>query len=218
MEWNRDRSSQPPTSWLQDNLLVVHKACHLRACLVSGALLLVVLGNPIWCAVSDATILRIQAEIQAGRLDTAQAEIESALKNNPQDGGLYNLRGIVHANRSEMDQAADDFNRAIRFSPRLASAYLNFGRICELKSASNPAELTRAILPYRKLLKLDPASHAVRLQLAKLLEAVVTTPVRFKSYLGCLIPRAPAHYRSHFGTPTWQDWHAWMKPRKQHRL
>jgi tetratricopeptide (TPR) repeat protein len=124
----------------------------------------------MWCAVSDATILQIQADIQAGRLDTAEAEIKTALRDNPQDGGLYNLRGIIHANLNKIDEASDDFERAIQLSPRLTSAYLNFGRTCELRSASNPAALHRAIAQYRKLLKLDPIAHTVRLQLAKLLE------------------------------------------------
>jgi tetratricopeptide (TPR) repeat protein len=123
-----------------------------------------------WCSTPDATILRIQGEIAAGKADIAEAEIQAALKNNPQDGGLYNLRGIVHANRNEMEAAEADFAQAVQFSPRLVGAYLNLGRICEMRGGSEPGALDRAIAQYRKLLTLEPASREVRIQLAKLLE------------------------------------------------
>jgi tetratricopeptide (TPR) repeat protein len=79
------------------------------------------------------------------------------------------LLGIVHANRNDMKAAAADFTQAVHFSPRLVGAYLNLGRACEMLSSSEPAAEERAIEQYRRLLKLEPTSHDVRLQLAKLL-------------------------------------------------
>lgn len=135
-----------------------------------GVLLVSACNVPGWCSVSEVTILQIQSEIQAGKIDSAQFEIETALKDNPRDGGLYNLLGIVHANRNQMDAAEADFSRAIQFSPRLVSAYLNFGRTCEIRSTKEPAAIDRAIEQYRKLLKLEPGSSKAQVQLAKLLE------------------------------------------------
>lgn len=169
MERRCDGSAQPATG-RQDNLLIVNKFRHWSARRLRCSVLLLACQLTAWCAVPDATILQIQGEIQAGRLENAISEIDAALKDNPQDGGLYNLRGIVHANRSEIEAAAEDFARAIRFSPRLASAYLNFGRTCELRNSKVAGELDRAIEQYRRLLKLDPAADKVRIQLAKLLE------------------------------------------------
>jgi tetratricopeptide (TPR) repeat protein len=133
---------------------------------------LLAVGYPVasWGSVPDATILRIQSEIESGKIDTAEAEIKAALKDNPDDGGLYNLQGIVDANRNEMKAAAADFEQAVHFRPRLVAAYLNLGRVCETLSGTEPGALDRAIDQYRLLLKLEPASHEVRLQLAKLLE------------------------------------------------
>ncbi|HEY7212601.1 MAG TPA: tetratricopeptide repeat protein [Bryobacteraceae bacterium] len=73
----------------------------------------------------ESVILHIQDEIRAGDLVRAQADVSTALENDPKNGGLYNLRGIVHANRNELKDAAGDFERAARFSPGLEGARLN---------------------------------------------------------------------------------------------
>jgi tetratricopeptide (TPR) repeat protein len=125
---------------------------------------------PVRAASSDSTILRIQAYIQDGNLDAAKQAIAAALKNAPNDGGIYNLRGIVHADRNELKAAEADFTRAIQLNPDLVGAYLNLGRTCEMLSATDPDALNRATVQYRHLLKLQPVASAVRLQLAKLLE------------------------------------------------
>ena len=135
-----------------------------------GVLSSALFGFSGWCSTPEATILRIQSDLEAGKIDSAETAIDVALKDNPQDGGLYNLRGIVHANRGEMKAAEVDFTKAIHFSPQLVGAYLNFGRACEMLRSGDGGALDRAIVQYRKLLKLQPASHDVRLQLAKLLE------------------------------------------------
>ncbi len=123
-----------------------------------------------WCATTDAAILRIQGEIQAGKIDQAETEIKAALKDSPEDGGLYNLLGIVYANRNEIKAAAANFTQAVHFSPRLVGAYLNLGRACELLSSTEPGARDRAIEQYRRLLKLEPGSYEMRRQLSKLLE------------------------------------------------
>ena len=125
---------------------------------------------PAPAASPESTILRIQTHIQEGNLDAAEQAIAAALKNTPNDGGIYNLRGIVHADRNELKAAEADFTRAIQLSPSLVGAYLNLGRACEMLSAKDPGALTRAIVQYRHLLNLQPDASAVRLQLAKLLE------------------------------------------------
>jgi tetratricopeptide (TPR) repeat protein len=125
---------------------------------------------PARAASSESTILRIQGYIREGNMDAAEQAIAVALKNAPNDGGIYNLRGIVHADRNELAAAEADFTRSIQLSPNLVGAYLNLGRACEMLSAKDPGALTRAIVQYRHLLKLQPDASAVRLQLAKLLE------------------------------------------------
>ena len=103
-------------------------------------------------------------------MDAAEQAIAAALRDAPNDGGIYNLRGIIHADRNELKAAEADFTRAIQLSPGLTGAYLNLGRVCEMLNAKDPDALHRAIVQYRGLLKRQPGSSVVRLQLAKLLE------------------------------------------------
>lgn len=118
----------------------------------------------------ETVIVAIQDDIQHGDLDSAKQKIDSALKADPQNGGLYNLRGIVHASHNELAAAESDFDRAIHLSPHLVSAYLNLGRACELENAGNFEAIDRAIARYRDLLKIEPGAANVRIQLSKLLE------------------------------------------------
>ncbi|MDQ2841090.1 MAG: tetratricopeptide repeat protein [Acidobacteriota bacterium] len=141
-----------------------------RRWLVLCLLWLFVARFPVDAAASDAVILAIQSSIQEGDIDAAQRAIAVALKNDPRDGGVYNLRGIVEAKRGEFKAAEVDFTRAVQLRPDLAGAYLNLGRACEMLSVTEPEAINRAIAQYRRLLKLRPESNTVRLQLSKLLE------------------------------------------------
>jgi tetratricopeptide (TPR) repeat protein len=143
---------------------------HMKRQRLLCTLLLCLYGFLARATTPEGIILRIQSYIQEGNLDAAEHAISVALKNAPQDGGLYNLRGIVHADRSELIAAEADFTRAIQLSPSLVGAYLNLGRACEMLSVKDSGALNRAIAQYRKLLKLRPETNEVRLQLSKLLE------------------------------------------------
>jgi tetratricopeptide (TPR) repeat protein len=141
-----------------------------RRCLLLYFLWFFVCRSPARASTPEAIILGIQSSIQEGNIDAAEHAIAVALKKDPRDGGLYNLRGIAHANRNNLKEAEEDFNRAVQLSPYLVGAYLNLGRTCEMLSAREPKAIDRAIVQYRHLLKLRPESNTVRLQLSKLLE------------------------------------------------
>src|SRR5882762_9912418 len=81
----------------------------------------------------DQTILAIQDRISAGDLDGASRALAAALRSDPKNGGLFNLRGIIHAQQGETDAAAADFELSIRYNPALISAYLNLGRILQAR-------------------------------------------------------------------------------------
>jgi tetratricopeptide (TPR) repeat protein len=115
-------------------------------------------------------ILKIQDQIAAGDLQTAENDLLAALQKYPADGGLFNLRGIIAATRNQWTAAEFDFGRAIRLSPELASAYLNLGHIYEMQGESEPSKIDSAIELYRKLLSRNAGAANVRLQLAKLFE------------------------------------------------
>ena len=117
----------------------------------------------------EKDILRIQELLTAGNLDAATAALDQDLRQYPNEGGLYNLRGIVQAQRGDLKRAEEDFQAAIRLSPRLEGSYLNLGRLYELQANGNNNGLASAVEIYRRGLRVDPSLEQVRLQLTKIL-------------------------------------------------
>ena len=130
-----------------------------------AALLVVVSLPALPGETSDQTILAVQDRIAAGDLEGASQALAAAIHLDPRNGGLLNLRGIVHAQRGENDAAASDFELSIRYSPKLKGAYLNLGRVLQMI----PGHDSKAIGIYRKLLSMQPDSVEAHLQLARLL-------------------------------------------------
>jgi tetratricopeptide (TPR) repeat protein len=124
----------------------------------------------LFAAAPDAVILRIQGYIKEGNLSAADQSLAKAMSNFPGDGGLYNLRGIVHANRQNLNAAEADFRRAVELSPRLTGAYLNLARVCEMRSATDPDALNRARRALEQLAPLEPKDPAPLMELARIAE------------------------------------------------
>jgi tetratricopeptide (TPR) repeat protein len=100
-------------------------------------------------------VLAIQQAIQSGDLAGASHEIEGALKQHPQNAGLLNLRGIVHAQRNEIQQAHKDFADAVKLEPDLTPAWQNLARACQLEAASSSC----AINSWQTVLRLIPGNE-----------------------------------------------------------
>ena len=83
--------------------------------------------------------ISIQEAIQAGDLSSASRLVGHALEQHPGEGGLWNLRGIVHARRNEVPEARKDFAAAVRLAPRLLPAWQNLARACQLDAENGPA-------------------------------------------------------------------------------
>ena len=124
----------------------------------------------VFAAAPDAVILRIQGYIKQGDLTTAEQSLARALNDFPNDGGLYNLRGIINANRQNFKAAEADFSRAVELSPRLTGAYLNLARVCEMRSANDPDALNRARHALEQLAPLEPKNPAPLMELARIAE------------------------------------------------
>jgi tetratricopeptide (TPR) repeat protein len=76
-------------------------------------------------------VTAIQDALEAGNIDEAAQLIQSAMKQHPNDGGLLNLRGVVHARRNELAEARHDFAAAVHFYPQLTPAWQNLARACQ---------------------------------------------------------------------------------------
>jgi tetratricopeptide (TPR) repeat protein len=103
-------------------------------------------------------VMAIQDKLDAGDLNAAWELVEDALRQTPRDGGLLNLRGVVHARRNELVEAHNDFAEAARCAPQLIPAWQNLGRACQqLDDVSCAQEAWRRVLRSKPA---DTEAHA----------------------------------------------------------
>jgi Flp pilus assembly protein TadD len=91
-------------------------------------------------AADQQTLLAIQDAITTGNLEAASKRLQTNLQAHPNDAGLLNLRGVVHAERGEVGAAQDDFARAVALAPDLMPAWQNLGRACQMDASNTCAE------------------------------------------------------------------------------
>jgi len=102
----------------------------------------------------QSLVLHIQDQIAAGKLEDADRDLAAVMQKYPTDGGLFNLRGILAADRKQWKAAESEFSRAILLNPNLSSAYLNLARAYETEGELSE---TRRIL--ESLAAKEPASE-----------------------------------------------------------
>ncbi len=119
---------------------------------------LLVLSPCLPCQTTDRmkAILGIEDATTAGDLNTASRLLDAALKKYPGDGGLLNLRGIVHARRDELPEARSDFAAAVRATPALTPGWQNLGRACQLLADKDASAVTCAIDSWKRVSVLKP--------------------------------------------------------------
>ena len=98
-------------------------------------------------------------------------EISEALKAYPNDGGLLNLRGVIHAQRNELAEARKDFERAVTLTPGLTPAWQNLARACQLNMGRDAADSRCATNAWQRVLKLRPDDPEARFSLAAVYES-----------------------------------------------
>ena len=67
------------------------------------------------------------AYFEIGNMAVALEELRIALESNPKYTQAYSLRGLVHANLREFDQAEEQFRKALDLSPHDAEVNNNYG-------------------------------------------------------------------------------------------
>jgi len=77
-----------------------------------------------------------QKALDAGRLDEAAADVQTALQHDPDNlqlkqlaADIYTRRGVQYYNDGQMLAAADDFNRATAYYPTYSRAYDYLGML-----------------------------------------------------------------------------------------
>src|SRR5262249_16481937 len=115
-------------------------------------------------------LLQIQNLIQQGDLITAGSQLKRALQQFPDEPGLYNLMGVVEAQRRNYSEAESHFKKAIEKSPRFTGAYLNLGRLYQENQARDSTALKKGLETYEKILSYEPSHLEANYQTAQLLQ------------------------------------------------
>ena len=118
-----------------------------------------------------ATLEGIEEALARNDLAAAEAAVTAALQAHPADPLVNNFAGVVAAQRGDVAGAERQFQAAIRGYPRLASAYLNLGRLYQERAAADTSAAAKALATYRALLAID-GSNAEALYQAGLLLAL----------------------------------------------
>jgi len=120
------------------------------------AALLLCLALPARGQGSDAgrTIESIQSAMENGDTAGASRLLADALARYPRAAGLFNLRGVLHAQRSELPEARADFQEAVRLASGLTPAWQNLARACQLMS--DPTAVSCAAGAWEHVLRTRP--------------------------------------------------------------
>lgn len=122
--------------------------------------------------VGQKYLLPIEDSLQAGDLATASRLIAESLRQHPNDAGLLNLRGVVHAQRHELSEARKDFAEAVRWAPSLTPAWQNLARACQMQIGQDSSALSCAVDAWERVSRLKPGDKEALDSLRPLLDKV----------------------------------------------
>ena len=142
----------------------------MRRVLTVGLLWALAAGIAAPAETSDETISAIQQLLSKNDLPAARSALAAALKRDPANAGLYDLRGILHAQQQDYAAAEADFTNAIRLNQQLTGAYLNLGKLYLMRIDSDATATGKAVNIYSQLLRIHPEIVEARYQLAELFE------------------------------------------------
>jgi tetratricopeptide (TPR) repeat protein len=118
----------------------------------------------------ERALVSIQDAIAAGDLSKAAFLLVQALEKQPEDAGLLNLRGVVHAQQNEFAGARSDFAKAVKLDPGLLPAWRNLGRVCQMEPVQDHDAVDCAQNSWRRVVRALPADGEARRGLALALE------------------------------------------------
>jgi Flp pilus assembly protein TadD len=119
---------------------------------------------------SREDLLAIQDALQIRDFATASRLIDQAVKRDPKDAAVINLRGVLHAQREELPEAQQDFATAVKLAPALTPAWQNLARACQLQSEKDASAIPCATESWQRVLRLKPQDEEAHGSLALLYE------------------------------------------------
>ncbi|HZP00305.1 MAG TPA: tetratricopeptide repeat protein [Terriglobia bacterium] len=131
------------------------------------ALVLLVAGNAAGQELDQrqAGLLRDAGKaLTAGNLTLAEIDLQTALRNDPEDYRALNLLGILRAQQRRDSEAERLFKQVIQIKPDFAGGHAGLGLLC-LQSGQRD----EATAEFQQALRLDPARADIRDKLVGLL-------------------------------------------------
>jgi tetratricopeptide (TPR) repeat protein len=113
----------------------------------------------------------LQQVVQQGNLEDARNQLDTAIKEFPTDPGLYNLLGVVEAQRGNRSAGEANFKKALAYAPESTSVLLNLGRLYLDNPSLDAKAPARALDTYQKVLRYEPNNTEALYQSAALLSS-----------------------------------------------
>ncbi len=113
-------------------------------------------------------LLSIQDALQREDFTAASNLIDQALQQHPNNGGVINLRGVLHAQRGQLPAARQDFAEAVRLDPALTPAWQNLARACQMEAEHDASAAKCALASWQHVLHSKPDDPEANLSLAVL--------------------------------------------------
>jgi tetratricopeptide (TPR) repeat protein len=111
----------------------------------------------------------LQQAVQQGNLEDARNQLDTAIREFPTDPGLYNLLGVVDAQRGNRSAAEANFKKALAYAPESTSVLLNLGRLYLDDASKDQKAPAKALDTYQKVLRYEPNNAEALYQSAALL-------------------------------------------------
>src|SRR6476619_631392 len=124
----------------------------LRICLV--AILFGILAHANGTEAPRELLLRLQHLVQQNP-EGSRSQLDAAIKQYRSEPGLYNLLGIVEAQRKNGVAAEANVRKALEVAPDFTGALLNLGRLYLERSSQDPKALGQALEAYQKVLSYE---------------------------------------------------------------
>jgi lipoprotein NlpI len=102
-------------------------------------------------ALADLHLHRGLASGTKRDLDCTIADLDQAIRLNPEDAWAHNIRGNAWSYKGDLDRAIADYDQAIGLVPNYPVAYINRGNTWRDKG-----DLDRAIADFNEAIRLDP--------------------------------------------------------------
>jgi tetratricopeptide (TPR) repeat protein len=119
---------------------------------------------------AERAIESVQSAMENGDQAGASRLLTDALARYPREAGLYNLRGVLHAQQSEVADARADFQQAVDLSPALTPAWRNLARACQLIGGQDASGVSCAAGAWQHVLRTQPSDIEARASLATVYE------------------------------------------------